>query len=737
MINKNFRLFASLILALGVTACGGGGGSSDTPPINTGGSSSLAASSTPSSSPASSSAAASSIGALPPSAKITFPKQSAKTDSNTITVRGTASDDTGISSIKVNGVAATLQNNQESKQAGGLQKSNDTTEITWEVTLELPYGESDIELIVEDQAGNITHGEQENLVLNNSRYPHVFLLDEANDRFVGSAYDAHFSSREEFFIDTATMAMSASTPFQVLEAPQVNTAGTHILSARITGSTLVVQSTNVTTGAENQEANLDIELDDSLWSWATIVDSAIAPDTGFYYMLVSYFPAETSSYEGHKSVIFQYNANDKSISQLTAAESTLKNARSIAYAESSLLVNVWSYNEYNEAVITVNLANKNEALLIGDLDITGIAIVVDKTYENAYVAGFKNIVKIPLDEPELIYISPDDEQDFFNIAHINYMIMDNENQRLLIGDDSMKEILTVDINSGERGLLFHNGIGEGHKMIAPRQLALTSNNEFVFALDDGGNAPEALFKIDLQTGNRLEISNVASAYNEIANGLVLDEANNRAFVSFGNRIGMVDLITEEYFSVFEPVDPLTPAVGGMTYDAENNQLIVIDDIEGVITTIDADTFARNVLFDNSVGTGPMIKNAVDLVLDRENNRLLALSQFLGAVMEVNLANGNRTVMFDECVDSYGTDRFSTGEDSASTQNFDFNSSKGKLLITGEFSVLEYDFATQNCRVINGSVFDALYLNDGTILGSYFNSLKQIDPVTGSMVTISK
>ena len=106
-------------------------------------------------------------------------------------------------------------------------------------------------------------------------------------------------------------------------------------------------------------------------------------------------------------------------------------------------------------------------------------------------------------------------------------------------------------------------------------------------------------------------------------------------------------------------------------------------------------------------------------------------------MEVNLANGNRTVMFDECVDSYGTDRFLTGEESASTQNFDFNSSKGKLLITGEFSVLEYDFATQNCRVINGSVFDALYLNDGTILGSYFNSLNQIDPVTGAMVTISK
>jgi hypothetical protein len=736
MVNTYYGLLLSVTLALTVTACGGGGGSSEPPPINTGASSSAATSSA-----SSSSAAASSLDSLPPSATITFPNRSAKTDSNTVTVRGTASDDTAIRSIKVNGVEAVISAGSSVNTSGRQKQSTtlNTTDVIWEVTLELPYGESELEVTIEDEAGNITHGEQENLVLNNSRYPHVFLLDKTNNRFVGSAYDANFYSREEFFIELSTMTMTATNPFLVLDSPQINVAGTHIFSARISGDILEVQSTNLATGAKITEANLDIELDSSLWSWAMITDSTFAPDAGVYYFLVTYFPVTTpaSPYSGNKSVIYQFNNNDKSISLLTKDDSTLKNANSVAYAETALLVNVSSYDLYSEAVIKVDLTTGDESLLINDLNILGMEIVVDDAYQNAYVAGFKDIIKIPLDNPEVISISPDNEQDLFNIAHINYMVMDSANQRLLIGDDAIKEVLTVDIVSGERGLLFHNGTGEGHKMIAPRQLALTSDNKFAFALDDGGNAPEALFKIDLQTGNRIEISNVASDYNDIANGLVLDEPNNRAFVAFGNRIGMVDLTTEEYVSVFEPSDPLAPAVGGMTYDAENDQLIVIDDVEGNIITIDADTFASSVLFDSSAGTGTTLRNAVDLVLDRENNRLLALSQFHGAVIEVDLANGNRTVIFDECIDNYGIDRFLTGEESASTQNFDFDPSQGKLLITGEFSVLEYDFATQSCRTIGGNVFDVLYLNDGTILGSYFNSLNQIDPVSGTVVTISK
>lgn len=730
-IMKVFSGITSLVfLTLALTGCGGGGGGGGD---SSGGSSSTSSTSSSTSS-SSSSTSSGNPDTVPPTATIAFPIKDAQTSDGTITLRGTATDNDGIQAVYVNGVAATLSAAQSgTATTAGLRKiaaETGESSVDWEITLQIPFGDNAFEIVAEDSSGNLD-AEPETVTIRHTKFPPNALLDSAHDRLIG--FETYTNG---LAFDLVTNTISEAPAISTGELLAINSAGTQVYAIANDGNDVTLRSQDLSTGVESIENSFTFTFDTGVWESALLWDYVYLESGNVVYLLYQMVPVADG--DPWESRIYSWDVTSNTLTQIPLSVTTgsvpIIDRIKLAGTKLAGLVSSLGGNTTG-SVVSIDPATGVVSPVAENLALAR-AFAVDAAGDYAYLAGYNAVVRVALADGEVTDISLDADQELFNFAQFNHVILDEARNQLLVADIGLREMIKVDLLTGKRSLLYSNGIGEGRKLITPRELAVTADNKTAYAADDGDNAPESIFKIDIETGDRTRLGDIKDEVDGIATGIALDETGNRLFYSFDNSIYMMDLATQTATIISDGTGVVLNGVSALRYDANTAELLVLDGAQDLLASINPETKERTQIALLTDGPTPPIGYPVDLAVSEDGGTYYVLGREQGALYSVNAATGAREILLDECFDPSDQDKLSAG---SVLQNMDFNAATGKFLIAAENGILEYDLAEGNCRVVSQKMnaFDVLYLKDGTILASNWNRLMQFDPVNGDFVTLSK
>lgn len=671
-----------------------------------------------------------------------FPKQNATTTSAKVIVRGTASDDKGIASIQVNGVAATIVASPittsaitSSQPSLRLQKMGPTdanpsnnTQVEWEVALDLDYG--DIPLVVEvtDTDGATADTTGKEILLRNIRMPIYLLDDAANNRFLGSNYNS-----DNIAIDKDTHTISELPYLNINESSILNANASRVYSAIVYDGILNIEYRDIAQGVATKVIDIDLGLDHSKF-FANVYSGTYSAATNMYYILIHRIPINNSALT--ESLIMQIDLDDNSYSIMMDSNKDSSSpfvADDIKFAGDKLYALQTQSFSQGDNLWSIDLNSGARTKIGGDFYILASRMAIDSDYKNIYVAGYKNVAKINLESNAIELISEDKAHSPYNVAQVRLALLDEKNQQLLIGDSSVNDVLSVALQDGSRNYYIATGIGTGPKPITARQVALNADKTYAYLFDDGGNAPTRIMKVDLSNGNRTILIELDLIYNEFANGLILDEAEQQLYTATGAAIGRFDLNSKTY-EVLATVDNISD-LSGLVLDKNNNRLLYSGK-SGIIASLDLDTLTSVDLFNTTQGKGPSLTGNIAMTLDTTHQQLIIKNFEKHALFTLNLETGERALLLSTCEGENGTNLFDW--DTHTEMNYD--AASNSVLMTADFNLVSIDLTTATCRYTpsaSSTPLDTVQLNNDIALEVSFNSLHLVDFKTSQSLTISR
>jgi len=236
------------------------------------------------------------------------------------------------------------------------------------------------------------------------------------------------------------------------------------------------------------------------------------------------------------------------------------------------------------------------------------------------------------------------------VLHLDFndLELDAANNRLLVIDGFVDELLAVDLASGDRNVLSGAGAGSGPALLSPQGFTVDAPNSRVLLVDGG---LDAVVAIDLATGDRTILSDdtIGTGPELIGPGdLDYDSANDRVIVIDAGLDAalFIDLASGNRTIISDATIGSGPLLGNprdVIYDASNSRLLVADATLDALLEIDIASGDRAVISDSSTGTGTQISSSENLELDAANNRVLLVEQLRGLIA-IDLTSGDRTVL---------------------------------------------------------------------------------------------
>jgi hypothetical protein len=712
----------------GLTACGGGGGSSD------GGAASISLSSTLAMSSMSSSTVSStqsSVLNLAPGVQIQFPRKDALPliGYSNIEVSGVAYDDKGIKSVKVNGVAAALNIYPAVAQSKGVPATHSVS-TTWHASINLLPGDNPINIEVTDSDGLVVENAAAPLVVRNAYTPMGRINDKVNDRMIGSILSGVNVATN---LETLTSITLPISNYGVGET--LNNEATEIYLAKVVDGFLKVYSSKISTGIDSLVANYNLNFDVEKHLWVDVLSGTLSSDSKFYFATVRHVFHSPIDGRNYITKLLKIDIDSGSVSVLTAPDvnSPFQNVSSLFYAD-DYLFGFYMDDYLNSRLIKIDSETgaRTEYLSVPKFEL--FELNNDRTV--LYGVTYDKFVAINLAD-KVVDTRPFAVQGIeFDISQLAYLLVDEKRNRLIVSNTGVREIIAIDITSGERSLLISNGIGEGVNLVWPYQLEVTADDKFAYVFDGRLMATDALFKIDLSTGNRTAISDFSALNNSGASGLALDEPNNRVFFATGLTIGIVDLPTGSQEIIASQEVGLGVAmetfgvIDEIVYDSENARLLVSSSTQGFVMAIDVVTYKRTVLLDSFSGSGAELKGIAGMAMNGKDKKLY-ISNSNGddtvSILTIDLETGDRTLLLDKCAGRVI---------SAARNSLKWDGKGNQLLITSDNEILVQDMVNNKCRVINAPAEDIAVLSDSTLIALSVG-LSQIHPFTGARAVISR
>jgi len=622
-----------------LAACGGSGGSKN----NTLGGSSISSSIISStansiaSSAANSTASSNGVSDInPPSAFITFPTPVSMTESGSVLIRGSASDDKSkISSVKVNGYEASTTDNYS----------------TWKVSVPLNQGVNNLSVSVIDAAGNTA----------------------ANAAEIKIARKVLFSKPRSIRIDTDNnRALVIDAELKALIAVDLGTGVRTIFSdnSLASGSNLFSDPVCITVDTKNNRA---LVLDDGYGVKALF---SVDLTTGTRTIITTYNYSDLNSPKGmaldesNSRVLITASQSVVSINLENGVKSVVSNNStpgSKYYLTGLTDIVIDKLN--NRALVTdsgngggklVSIDLKNGAtygvaeLLSSDSNFSIGGLTLNKASTKAFIthggeqnkAGYVSVVDLTSDPITQTTLSDGKIPNELNQLRLPRSIaFDESKNRALVVDEASKSVVAIDLTNGERTPLSDNGIPTGTISYAnPLNLFFDSNNNRLFLMEE---YPTTLYALDLNTSSQTIISKIDE--NHGANnyhGIVLDASQNRMLIADSalGGIAAIDMNSgarNMFWSGnnFSSVFPL-----GIALDKSENRIIVNDAYE-CITSINLTNGISSVVSNN---TTPNAINPIScmspIAIDSSNNRVLSLEYNTKMVIAIDLTTGNRTIL---------------------------------------------------------------------------------------------
>lgn len=596
---NNYHGFSRQLLTTGViaallTACGGGGGSSnDAPPQQA-------------------------ADTQAPTAKIYFPTDQALTTADSITVTGTATDaqNSPITSVTVNGEAATSDNDF----------------ANWRAVVPLTAGSNAITVETADSQGN-SEASAANITIKNE----VALLNP-NDISLSSAGDRIFLVDEVLravvAVDTTSGQRSVISDTErgtgaVLNAPGTITQdgatdrvlvgdGTQIIAVDLaTGN----RSLFADLGTGNQAIDLTLDTNgarvlvvttDNVLAVPTTGGSVTELSTGVTLPFNSPGSIVVDSAGDRALVVDSGDASVIAVDLASGARSVLASANVGNGVDLATPLGITLNNAASSALVT-DLGSPTVAPRIVAIELTtGTRTVVSSGGSASIGSGqeFSFPVAVVANSSSILVIDPalasilsvnetngnrgvvssgrvGDGIEFNGPFSIGY---DVSNDRALVTDNVTNAIYTVDLDNGARTLLSGGGSGTGTEFVSLFNLAIGETQAYVTDTDTA-----SVLAVDLGSGNRTVLSsNIGASPNKSPLGIALDSSTNTL-----------------YLSVIENDTNIPPAVVGSELFSlpVNSSAATPFALSG--TNFTSLTFAQNLIIDSEGGSAYVADTAAD------------------------------------------------------------------------------------------------------------------------------
>lgn len=692
-----------------------------------------------------------------PVASILFPWTVSRSDQNTLTVKGVASDSDKITAVRVNGTPATLSSTaiqafaypspiSSSSPVGSGTAESGGDQVEWEATIELT-ADSDTTIVVEteDEAGNVESSADRAQVITRA-VPIQFAIDAERRRLVGQPW------HDQIVIMGLDDRSYQSLKFD--DQPYCQGLGlrsdlNQVICSNLFNDQLDITAISLDTTEQQFLIGYPLQLDPAEWSFANVRETRVSRDNTALFILLTYFSA--TEYSLNKSVILRYDFASSTMT--TVVDGTTDSGKKVAsdnfaLAESGLLLfnGHWGVDSGDDSLQLVDYAGADAQSVSAPFNLLLAGIDLDSTDTWAYMAGYEGIARANILDgtQEVLSLEADELQ--FNVDQVSSIGVDEINNRLLVSDSGYNYIFSVDLETGTRNEFASNGVGKGKHLLAPGALQLDETNGRAFLLDDGGNARAALFSVDLETGDRSVITYFDHDCNHAARGLDYDPGTGRLFATFTHAVVEVAIETGE-------VTPLAPAststndcsgssyqFSGSTLDMASNRLLVTETGNDAVMAVD---LATKII--TSIHSSSSIDVPVDVALDSASGNLYIASQSNGDIHVFSPETGELTLLLDSCLDENGQDAMDINV--GGIHGITMDPAAPVMWITGD-RLLRFDLEAGNCSamrwryfgyglVSNRGIMDLAITENRQLLGTKSKQMVQVDFESGELVTISK
>ena len=580
-----------------------------------------------------------------PEATIVFPPQLSTTESATITVRGTASDDLSvISSVMVNGVTAT--------SSDGF--------ATWTADIGLSQGDNTLIVETQDAEGNIDSTaaqadiSRNELIINpvaitvdSTTADRALITDQSFD--VVYAVDLTTGVRTILSSDSVPNANNGLLePVDIVVDPVgeralvADTGLLGIVSVRLLDGNREILSDNSTPDAVNPFSNIvEITRDQSNQRLLVVDDGIPAIISVALLDGVRTILSDNSSMGPAlraPSGIVLDAANNRALITDTAAQSVV--AVDITTGARTLISDNTTPDTTNPfttpSKITLDSAN-NRALVFD----SGLQAVIAVDLTMGPTLGSRTILSSAS--------TPNTSDALRNGLDIDF---DSTNNRALLVDNLLDSVIAVSGVDGSRTVISASTTPDFNNLLSnPAAIVQDANNQ-PYVLNTTANN---LLALNPNTGARTVISGNSVPNNTnpfvSALGASYDAVNNQILIadSVELRVLAVSLVDGSRTIIADNTSPGTnfTDIRKLAVDSANNRVLVVDRATDAIIAVDLTSGTRTLLSDN---TTPNTTNPFGLIrniaVDAVNNRALVVDSDNDALMAVDLSNGTRTIVSD-------------------------------------------------------------------------------------------
>ncbi|SEA78502.1 YncE family protein [Alkalimonas amylolytica] len=675
----------------------------------------------------------------PPQATVLFPWSQSKATAGTLTVRGTATSRNGISDLRVNGVAATVHSRSAAAQRVSAQsfhaqgsneddEEQEEEEFEWTADVEIESNSAtELKVSVSDADG-AENNDAASVRVDTLEAPTFLVYDNLNERLIGV-----LGSKEIVAIDPSNLSYQPITTADFISELNFDPVYNRIIYSTHHENTVSLHEVDLVLGSQKSLVTYTPELAPDVK--IIMARSVFDPINQLAFVLLKLLE-DGSFYATDR--LYQFNLADDTSRLLSA--SYLDDSPRMTISHMTMLGTRLYAAASNRQLIEINTETGERTTVMGLPDFSPMAMAAGSRDDQLFIAGFQGILKIELAFPLSIMLSRETSTTLYPTSQIRGALLLDE-ETLLVLDPDFGNVLQVDTRTGERSAFIRSGIGAGRSIMMPRYLTFADEGDTLYVLDNGSNAADVLFAVDLTSGDRTMIADINQDRVNYHSGLFFHAKNNALLVGLDDAIISVAL-SDGSTSVVSGMGAghgpeLWPITGG-DFDAESETLYMAKhSLTNAIFKIDVTTGQRIVLgFDGSAGIAGVIEGVNDVALDAENQQLYLSSQSQSTIYRLDLETLETEMVLDRCMNNYGQNILNVDESGIYKINYD---AAGQRLLILSGQLASYDFATQSCQILGQrhEYINAMPLENGTFLTVGQGALKQLDPVTQEQVIISK
>lgn len=325
---------------------------------------------------------------------------------------------------------------------------------------------------------------------------------------------------------------------------------------------------------------------------------------------------------------------------------------------------IWVLDRGLEKVVQINLSTKNREVFEAPTPSNQFKSPSGVIFDSA------NNRLILIDSTTLYAIDMSDSDKFGKVSELSgpnvgsgdallsagELMFDPVNNRVfLVAFGNQDNIYQVDLTTGDRSLLVEpNGFSSS---IFLRAATLDITNNRILYID----ALQGLVEINLDTGIYKTISddfsNLETNFNDWLS-IAINNETNVAYISTRTvenssieetstlgGVFAIDLnsgISWEIASEFTGSGSQLGDLDSLTFNSTNNTLFAVNDIEGLIFSVDIENGNRQIISSNAIGTP--INGAFNIEFDAENKRLFLADFVKSNIYVIDLESGERAIL---------------------------------------------------------------------------------------------